>query len=50
MTRKCYVCRRHIDEKSTFFVNPTNGKLAGSGAAFCMDCIPPQDVSDVSQP
>jgi hypothetical protein len=42
MTRKCYVCRRHIGEKETFFVNPVNAKLADSGVAFCMECIPPQ--------
>lgn len=40
--RKCYVCRRHIGEKETFFVNPANAKVEGSGVAFCMDCVPPQ--------
>jgi len=49
MTRKCYVCRRHIGENDTFFVNPANGRVASSGVAFCMECIPAQDVADVSQ-
>lgn len=44
MTRKCYVCRRHIDDKSTFYVNPATGRVADKGVAFCMDCIPAQDV------
>ena len=48
--RKCYVCRRHIDGNSTFFVNPANGRVAGTGVAFCMECIPAQDVADASQP
>lgn len=42
MTRKCYVCRRRIDDNNTFFVNPANAKIADSGVAFCLDCIPPQ--------
>jgi hypothetical protein len=41
--RKCYVCRRHIDDKSTFFVNPATGLLAKTGAAFCMEYIPKQE-------
>lgn len=44
MTRKCYVCRRHIDDNNTFFVNPANGRVAGTGVAFCMECIPSPDV------
>lgn len=40
--RKCYVCRRHIDDSNTFFVDPANGRVAEYGVAFCMDCIPPQ--------
>jgi hypothetical protein len=48
--RKCYVCRRHIDGNTTFFVNPANGRVAGTGVAFCMECIPAQDVADASQP
>ena len=48
--RKCYVCRRHIDGSTTFFVNPANGRVAGTGVAFCMECIPAQDVADASQP
>ncbi len=47
MTRKCYVCRKHIDENETFFVNPANGRVAGSGVAFCMDCIPAQNITNV---
>ena len=46
MTRKCYVCRRHIGENETFFVNPANGRVAETGTAFCMECIPPQDNND----
>ena len=47
MTRECYVCRRHIGENETFFVNPANGRVADSGVAFCMECIPAQNVADV---
>jgi hypothetical protein len=49
MTRKCYVCRRHIDENETFFVNPANGMVAGTGVAFCMECIPAQDNKDIER-
>lgn len=46
MTRKCYVCRRHIGENETFFVNPANGRVADTGVAFCMECIPAPDVAN----
>jgi len=49
MTRKCYVCRRHIDENETFFVNPANGRVAGTGVAFCMECIPNPESDNVKQ-
>ena len=42
MIRKCYVCRRHLDEKETFFVNPVSAKVESSGVAFCINCVPPQ--------
>ena len=48
MTRKCYACRRHIDEKTTFFVNPANGRVAESGVAFCMECIPVQENTNAN--
>jgi hypothetical protein len=42
MTRKCYVCRKHISDSDTFFINPANGRVAESGVAFCIECIPVQ--------
>lgn len=48
MTRKCYVCRKHIDESETFFVNPANGRVADTGVAFCLACIPAQNVSNAN--
>lgn len=40
--RKCYVCRKHIDQNETFFVDPRTARIAEYGVAFCMDCIPKQ--------
>lgn len=42
MKRKCFACRRHIDDSSTFYVDPVTAKVASAGAAFCLDCVPPQ--------
>ena len=42
MTRKCYVCRRHIDKKDTFIIDPATARLAKVGVSFCIDCVPKQ--------